>query len=42
MGEQQRLWNAYQNGTGNLAAYPGHSNHQNGVALDIDVARDAD
>jgi peptidoglycan hydrolase-like protein with peptidoglycan-binding domain len=41
MGEQQSLYNAYQNGTGNLAAYPGYSNHQNGVALDIDVVSDA-
>ena len=41
MGEQQSLYRAYQNGTGNLAAYPGHSNHQNGVALDIDVVSSA-
>lgn len=41
MGEQQSLYSAYQNGTGNLAAYPGYSNHQNGLALDIDVVRDA-
>lgn len=41
MQEQQDLYSAYQNGTGNLAAYPGHSNHQNGIALDIDVVSDA-
>ncbi len=41
MGEQQSLYRSYQNGTGNLAAYPGYSNHQNGVALDIDVVSDA-
>jgi LAS superfamily LD-carboxypeptidase LdcB len=37
MEEQQRLWEAYQNGTGNLAAQPGYSNHQNGTAIDIKV-----
>lgn len=38
-GEQQALYRAYQSGRGNLAAYPGTSNHQHGQALDIDVAR---
>jgi LAS superfamily LD-carboxypeptidase LdcB len=37
MEEQTSLWNAYQAGTGNLAARPGYSNHQNGIAVDIDV-----
>jgi LAS superfamily LD-carboxypeptidase LdcB len=37
--EQQALYQRYQSGTGNLAAYPGYSNHQHGQALDIDVAR---
>lgn len=37
MEEQQRLWEAYQSGTGNLAARPGYSNHQNGTAIDIGV-----
>ena len=26
---------------GSAAAYPGYSNHQNGIALDIDVVSDA-
>ncbi len=39
--EQQSLYRSYQNGTGNLAAYPGYSNHQHGQALDIDVTSDA-
>lgn len=34
MARQQEFWDAYQNGTGNLAARPGHSNHQLGVAVD--------
>ncbi|MCW2920588.1 MAG: penicillin-resistant DD-carboxypeptidase [Thermoleophilia bacterium] len=48
--EQARLYAAYQNGTGNLAAKPGTSNHEhggaadayvNGVALaDVDGARE--
>lgn len=37
MEEQTRLYEAYQNGTGNLAAKPGYSNHQNGTAIDIGV-----
>jgi len=35
--EQHDLYRKYQNGTGNLAAYPGHSNHQHGQAIDVDV-----
>ncbi|TNE50173.1 MAG: hypothetical protein EP343_09590 [Deltaproteobacteria bacterium] len=38
--EQAELYRRYQNGTGNLAARPGHSNHQNGRALDLNT-RDA-
>ena len=41
MQEQQTLYQMYLAGTGNLAAHPGHSNHQNGIALDIDVAGQA-
>lgn len=37
MEEQQALYAAYQAGTGNLAAKPGYSNHQNGTAIDIRV-----
>jgi peptidoglycan hydrolase-like protein with peptidoglycan-binding domain len=33
--EQRSLYRAYQRGQGNLAAPPGYSNHQNGIALDI-------
>ncbi|QCR43418.1 hypothetical protein C1N91_07525 [Curtobacterium sp. SGAir0471] len=32
---QQTLWNAYQNGTGNLAAAPGTSNHGWALACDF-------
>ena len=35
MEEQVRLYAKYKSGTGNLAAKPGYSNHQNGIALDI-------
>lgn len=35
MGEQQALYSAYLNGTGNLAARPGYSNHQQGLSMDI-------
>ena len=35
MAEQQDLYRRYLNGTGNLAARPGYSNHQNGIAMDI-------
>jgi hypothetical protein len=37
MAEQQALYAAYLNGTGNLAAKPGYSNHQGGIAVDISV-----
>lgn len=37
MEEQERLYKAYLDGTGNLAAKPGYSNHQNGIAIDIGV-----
>jgi LAS superfamily LD-carboxypeptidase LdcB len=37
MEEQTLLWQAYQAGQGNLAAKPGYSNHQNGIALDVAV-----
>ncbi len=37
MAEQQALYNAYKNGTGNLAARPGYSNHQGGIAVDVNV-----
>lgn len=37
MEEQERLYAAYLAGTGNLAAKPGYSNHQNGTAIDIGV-----
>ena len=33
--EQLALWNAYRNGTGNLAARPGTSKHELGLAIDI-------
>ena len=41
MEEQQHLYNLYKSGRGNLAAYPGHSNHQSGIAVDINVVSDA-
>ncbi|HEX5751214.1 MAG TPA: peptidoglycan-binding protein [Archangium sp.] len=37
MEEQRVLYQKYLNGTGNLAARPGYSNHQGGIALDINV-----
>jgi hypothetical protein len=37
MEEQRVLYQKYLNGTGNLAAKPGYSNHQGGIALDINV-----
>jgi len=37
MEDQQTLYNEYRAGTGNLAAQPGHSNHQNGIAIDFNV-----
>jgi LAS superfamily LD-carboxypeptidase LdcB len=33
--DQVRAWNAYQNGTGNLAARPGTSVHEQGRAVDF-------
>jgi len=37
MAQQRALYRAYRNGTGNLAAYPGYSNHQSGHALDLNT-----
>jgi peptidoglycan hydrolase-like protein with peptidoglycan-binding domain len=37
MEEQRVLYQKYLNGTGNLAAKPGYSNHQGGIALDLNV-----
>lgn len=34
MSRQEYFWNLYQSGGGNLAARPGYSNHQSGVAVD--------
>ena len=39
--EQIRLYRMYRNGTGNLAAPPGYSTHQDGNAIDVDVVSDA-
>ena len=36
-GEQASLYRAYLNGTGNLAAPPGHSTHGLGLSADIQV-----
>ena len=36
MQEQEALYAAYVAGTGNLAAKPGHSNHQGGIAVDVE------
>ena len=36
--KQQELYRAYLNGTGNLAARPGYSNHQSGHALDLNTS----
>jgi hypothetical protein len=41
MAEQRRLYSCYQTGScnnGNLAARPGYSNHQNGLALDLSTS----
>lgn len=38
--EQQRLYDAYLRGEGNLAAKPGSSNHESGFAIDIDYPDD--
>jgi murein DD-endopeptidase MepM/ murein hydrolase activator NlpD len=35
--EQAALYEAYQNGDGNLAAAPGTSNHEGGVAADVEL-----
>ena len=41
MAEQQKFWNMYQNGTGNLAAYPSpNAPHIRGVAADISPGRE--
>lgn len=39
MQEQESLWERYMAGEGNIAAKPGFSNHQNGLAVDIEVQR---
>lgn len=36
--EQTELWNAYQAGEGNLAAEPGTSNHEGGLAVDLQLS----
>jgi LAS superfamily LD-carboxypeptidase LdcB len=36
-GEQAALYQAYRNGTGNLAAAPGRSTHGLGLSADIQV-----
>jgi len=38
MEHQQALYRAYRQGRGNLAAVPGHSNHQSGHALDLNTS----
>ncbi|MDP3276302.1 MAG: M15 family metallopeptidase [Deltaproteobacteria bacterium] len=38
MAEQQELYRRYLAGTGNLAARPGYSNHQSGLALDLNTS----
>ena len=38
MEDQQTLYDEYRAGTGNLAAEPGKSNHQNGIAIDLNVS----
>ncbi|MDY7229875.1 peptidoglycan-binding protein [Hyalangium rubrum] len=35
MDQQRALYQKYLNGTGNLAAKPGYSNHQNGISMDV-------
>jgi LAS superfamily LD-carboxypeptidase LdcB len=35
MSKQRELYQLYLSGRGNLAARPGYSNHQNGIALDL-------
>jgi hypothetical protein len=41
MAAQQRLYKLYKSGKGNLAARPGYSNHQGGIAVDIEVGSTA-
>lgn len=36
--KQQEFWDDYQNGTGNIAAYPGTSNHGYGAAIDFGLS----
>lgn len=38
MDQQKILYAMYLNHTGNLAAQPGYSNHQNGIAVDINTS----
>lgn len=38
MAFQEKLYAMWLAGTGNLAAQPGYSNHQSGIALDIETA----
>ena len=38
MDQQRYLYDLYRRGVGNLAAYPGFSNHQSGIALDLGTA----
>jgi hypothetical protein len=38
MEHQQALYRAWRRGAGNLAAVPGHSNHQSGHALDLNTS----
>lgn len=38
MEHQQALYRAYRRGQGNLAALPGHSNHQSGHAVDLNTS----
>jgi hypothetical protein len=40
--EQVALYEAYKNGTGNLAAFPGTSRHEKGNALDLGDANNRD
>ncbi len=37
MEQQKHLYSLYKQGRGNLAARPGHSNHQGGIAVDVSV-----
>jgi len=38
MEHQEALYRAYRRGRGNLAAIPGHSNHQSGHAVDLNTS----